>query len=208
MQGMGRFLSTIAGGWGIALLGRRLVEQRLVGRRVGQQAPVASIPGALVVQEDLWRGPEPTDSAYADLADAGVSLVVDLRAEADIDRIRVLVTPLDIELLSLPTVDGRVPDAAHIDRFATAHAASNGTTYVHCKAGEGRTGAIVGAWHVRSGDPVTEVLANSMAIGSLSFSQMAFVATEGRLPLLVAALDWTIDRPTGSLLRLARLVGS
>lgn len=201
-------------GWGFAFVaavwactvGARSYAVRLVADRSrGASVPLHLTKHVTQVEDLLWRGPAPGDGGYAELADAGVSLVVDLRSDAEAGQANALAKQCGLDLMSLPTENSRVPDPSHVGRFAEAYRAATGITYLHCQAGEGRTGAIVGAYRVGQGGRVLGNLGDALAVGSLSFSQLAYIATGGQMPRLLATLiEWSIDRPTEALFNLAR----
>lgn len=183
---------------------RSLATRRVMVGRAGRSVPLGSLAGVIDTGRDLWRGPAPNEETYGELAQAGCSLIVDLRAEADPGVARSLAEAAGLELLLLPTDNGRVPEPAHVDRFSAAHESTAGATYVHCEAGEGRTGAIIGAHEVRRGSPARDAMADALSVGSLTFAQLVFIASGGAKPGLASAVDWGLDRPTEMLFDLAR----
>lgn len=190
--------------WFAAVCARSAATRCVATRSVGLPAAIPAIPGAIDVGRRLWRGPAPSAATYRDLAEAGVGLVVDLRSEIDQAEVQALGDAADLEVLLLPTDNGRVPDPAHVDLLAEALEGRRDLAYIHCEAGEGRTGAIIGAYRVRLGDPVMGSIADALAVGSLTFAQLAFIATGGTKPAVCSGIDWTLDRPTERLFDLAR----
>lgn len=90
------------------------------------------------------------------LADAGVTLFVDLTQDGELEPYASLVVAPSryvnrpIRDFSIPTRDDLVAILDEID----AEIDAGGTVYVHCWAGCGRTGVVVGCWLVRHGaDP-------------------------------------------------------
>ena len=91
-----------------------------------------------------------------DLLGAGVTLFLDLTQSGELEPYASLVVPparylnLPIRDFSVPTRDGLVATLDEIDADLDA----GGIVYVHCWAGCGRTGVVVGSWLVRHGaDP-------------------------------------------------------
>ena len=91
-----------------------------------------------------------------DLLGAGVTLFLDLTQSGELEPYASLVMPparylnLPIRDFSVPTRDGLVATLDEIDTELEA----GGIVYVHCWAGCGRTGVVVGSWLVRHGaDP-------------------------------------------------------
>lgn len=108
-------------------------------------------------------GPMPTerDGTLALLADAGIVTIVDLTCDDDRlapyeSRWEALGAARGLSLRRihhpLRELDGTTPERydairAGIDAELTA----GRSVYVHCRRGDGRTGAVVGAWHVARG---------------------------------------------------------
>jgi len=101
-------------------------------------------------------GPENAWIEVRSLVDAGVTLFVDLTHEGELEPYAALVREpfryvnRSIRDFSVPAREELVAILDEID----AELAAGGVVYVHCWAGCGRTGVVVGAWLVRHGvDP-------------------------------------------------------
>ena len=101
-------------------------------------------------------GPENAPLEVRELLAAGVTLFLDLTQAGELEPYASLVEPparylnLPIRDFSVPTSDGLAATLDEID----AELAAGGIVYVHCWAGCGRTGVVVGSWLVRHGaDP-------------------------------------------------------
>jgi protein-tyrosine phosphatase len=101
-------------------------------------------------------GSENAPLEVRDLVDAGVTLFLDLTQPGELEPYASLVVPparylnLPIRDFSIPTRDALVATLDEID----AELEAGGIVYVHCWAGCGRTGVVVGSWLVRHGaDP-------------------------------------------------------
>lgn len=144
---------------------------------VASAAPISGIDNLRAVDAKVWRGAAPTTEGYRGLAQAGVSTVVDLRAEEGIEHDVQVVTDLGMRMVRLPIRDGQTPTSEEIETFLAAVRESGGTVFVHCGAGVGRTGAMVGAYQVAQGDlSGAAALRRNLAIGPPSLEQIAFVA--------------------------------
>ena len=154
------------------------------------------------VDREVWRGAAPTGDGYRNLARAGVATVVDLRAEENLDADFRLVRELGMNLVHIPIRDGQAPSTDEVAAFLDAtRSAGDGKVFVHCGAGVGRTGAMVGAYQIASGEARPGgALRQNLAVGPPSLEQMAFVAglDDGRVekpgPVLTA-MSRVLDAP-------------
>ena len=120
-------------------------------------------PPTVIEQGRLIAGRHPSawgaENAWIEvrnLVDAGVTLFVDLTYEGELEPYASLVEEprryvnRSIRDFSIPTYEELVATLDEID----AELDGDGLVYVHCWAGCGRTGVVVGSWLVRHGvDP-------------------------------------------------------
>jgi protein-tyrosine phosphatase len=137
----------------------------------------ATISNAEAVDDHLWRGGAPDADGYRALADGGVTTVIDLRAEEDIEIDEGLLAAEGIERIHLPMRDGQAPTAEQVQRFLQEVAAADGRVFVNCGAGVGRTGTMVASYlvaeHGRSG---WSAMRANLEVGPPSLEQLAFSA--------------------------------
>jgi len=123
--------------------------------------PTVIDPGRLIAGRHpcAW-GPENAWAEVRDLVDAGVSLFLDLTQDGELEPYAPLVPP-PARYVNRPILDFSVPK--HESLVATldeidVELAAGGVVYVHCWAGCGRTGVVVGSWLVRHGVEPDEAL--------------------------------------------------
>jgi protein-tyrosine phosphatase len=116
--------------------------------------PTVIEPGRLIAgrHPGAWS-PGDAPEAVRELLAAGVTLFLDLTHEGELEPYAHLVPPparhvrAPIRDLSVPSADALVGVLDAIDGEISA----GGVVYVHCWAGCGRTGVVVGCWLVRHG---------------------------------------------------------
>jgi protein-tyrosine phosphatase len=98
-------------------------------------------------------GPGDAPAEVRELLEHGVTLFVDLTQEGELEPYAELV-PAPIRHLRIPIRDFSVPTTetlvSALDEI-DAEIDAGGRVYVHCWAGCGRTGVVVGSWLVRHG---------------------------------------------------------
>ena len=133
-------------------------------------------------------GSENAPLEVRDLVGAGVSLFLDLTQPGELEPYGSLVVPparylnLPIRDFSVPTRDGLVATLDEID----AELDAGGIVYVHCWAGCGRTGVVVGSWLVRHGaDPndALQRIAEARGLGCPQTLEQRLVVLDWRLGL-------------------------
>ena len=144
--------------------------------------PTVIEPGRLIAGRHpcAW-GPENAPAEVRELASAGVTLFLDLTQDGELEPYAHLVPPparhvrMFIRDFSVPTHERLVETLDEID----AELAGGGIVYVHCWAGCGRTGVVVGSWLVRHGVNPQEALrriAEARGLGCpQTLEQRAFV---------------------------------
>lgn len=173
-------------------------------RETTTKARITSVPGIdhlEAVDSKLWRGGAPSDAGYRALAEAGITTVVDLRAEEGLEGDAAMVESLGMNIVRIPIRDGQTPTTAQVEQFLAATRQAPGQVFVHCGAGVGRTGTMVGAYLVETSELNGRgALRRNLAVGPPSLEQVAFVAglEEGRLErpnVVVRAVSRVLDAP-------------
>ncbi len=136
--------------------------------------PTVIEPGRVIAGRHpcAW-GAENAPAELHQLGVAGVTLFLDLTHDGELEPYGPLVEPparrvnLPIRDFSVPTEDGLVATLDEID----AELGAGGLVYVHCWAGCGRTGVVVGSWLVRHGVDPKDALARIASARGLGCPQ-------------------------------------
>ena len=106
-------------------------------------------------------GPETAPEEVGSLLAAGVTLFLDLTQEGELEPYAHLV-PRPARHVRIPIRDFSVPSPEQLESALDeidGELAAGGLVYVHCWAGCGRTGVVVGSWLVRHGWTPADALA-------------------------------------------------
>jgi protein-tyrosine phosphatase len=129
-------------------------------------------------------GTEGAAHEVRDLVEEGVTLFLDLTHPGELEPYSALL-PERTRYVSRPIVDFSVPSreglVAILDEI-DAELAEGGVVYVHCWAGCGRTGVVVGTWLVRHGEDPSAALGRIAAARGLGCPQT--------LEQRIFVLDW------------------
>lgn len=159
---------------------------------------VEGVENFRVVDERLWRGAAPTPAGYASLADAGVTTIVDLRAEADVEIPVEELAQRGVSAVRIPIRDGQTPTQEQVEDLLRVVADATGPVFVHCGAGVGRSGAMVAAYlKATGGVDATDRVKGNLAVGPPSLEQIVYAAGDDhdRPSLAVVAASRVLDAP-------------
>ena len=120
------------------------------------------------VNEQVYRGAQPSYQGFEALAAMGVKTVVDLRHEATqfIQEQRI-VESLGMKFLSVPMTMGAPTDDQITRVLHQLDAFGAGPVFVHCRGGKDRTGTVIACYriahdHWESGPALAEARVNGM----------------------------------------------
>ena len=136
---------------------------------------IAGVGSLRTVDDKVLRGANPTHAGYENLRDAGVTTVVDLRAEVDAHADDEFIRSLGMEVVHLPIRDGQTPSGEQQAAFADIVRKAPGTVFLHCGAGVGRTGVVAARYLVESGQTSPlGALGRNLEVGPPSVEQNAY----------------------------------
>jgi protein tyrosine phosphatase (PTP) superfamily phosphohydrolase (DUF442 family) len=179
----------------LLILGASVAARALV--ETGQVAGVEHIDKLRAIDGKVWRGAAPGEAGYEALAAAGVTTVVDLRAEDFARDQDAFIEGLGMKVVHLPIRDGQTPTDGEVAAFLDAVKQSPGQVFFHCGAGIGRTGAMASAYLSATDQAgATEVLSHNLAIGPPSLEQIVYAVNGADDPnFVVKGVSRVLDGP-------------
>jgi uncharacterized protein (TIGR01244 family) len=156
-----------------------------------------------MVDDKLLFGGQTTEAEYRQLADHGVTRVIDVRGPQKFDQSGrddpVVLDQLGLEYVALPITDGHAPTPAQIRRFLELVDEADGKVFAHCGGGVGRSTSFAAAYEA-SQDQDPSVL-EQIAVGPPTLEQIWFVGTmrpghpEHHISPAVAVVSRFVDAP-------------
>jgi uncharacterized protein (TIGR01244 family) len=116
----------------------------------GVQAP--GIPNFQQVNERIFRGGQPSQEGFQNLAKLGVKTVIDLRRENEegehsTQAEKKMVETAGMRYVNVPMKGIVAPTDEQVSKVLAAMDAP-GTVFVHCKKGKDRTGTVVACYRI------------------------------------------------------------
>lgn len=204
-----RPVCVVVGGWlGLFLVVNLvIVLSGLVSRWAGKDPRLDEDgwPGIRHLREvdgKLLVGGETSPEEYRQLAERGVTLVIDARTGSATDATTddpEFLADLGIDYASLRVPDGQPPSPAQTRRFLDLVESAEGRVFAHCGGGVGRSTSLAAVYEAARGqDPST---LEQLAVGPPTIEQIWFVSTlrpdhpEHRVSPVVAVTSRLVDAP-------------
>lgn len=175
---------------------------------LGLPALAASPTGLVIsnfrqVDQQVYRGAQPTDEGFRYLAKLGIKVVLDLREhdERSLSEQQVVIAA-GMRYVNVPMTGMTPPTLAETDMIlALLEDSASGPVFVHCKRGADRTGAVVAAYRIDhdrwdNARALKEALASGMS--SLQFQRQEFIRTFQARPTDASSARSTGDADGGA----------
>lgn len=140
---------------------------------IGMTATAADLPGVgnfHQVNPHVYRGAQPTDEGFRQLAHLGVKTILDLRETGSrADAEKRVVEKDGMRYINMPFAGLGAPSDKQVEQvLALFDDPSSGPVFVHCRRGADRTGTVVACYrvkteHWKNADALAEARQNGMA---------------------------------------------
>jgi tyrosine-protein phosphatase SIW14 len=110
-----------------------------------------NLPNFQKVDDHVYRGAQPTNDGFKDIAERGIKIIVDLRdigehSQADEQK---AVTDLGMRYVSIPMQGMSTPKDKQIATvLSLLNDVTSGPVFVHCKRGADRTGTVIALYRI------------------------------------------------------------
>ncbi|HUA82526.1 MAG TPA: tyrosine-protein phosphatase [Bryobacteraceae bacterium] len=114
-------------------------------------AQVAGVPNFHKVNDGLYRGGQPTEDGFENLASLGVKTVIDLRGIGEHSQAREQgwVQADGMHYLSVPLGQLSAPHDADVAKtLAILNNSTGAPVFIHCRRGADRTGTIIACYRI------------------------------------------------------------
>lgn len=112
----------------------------------------SSVPGIKnfhQVDQNVYRGAQPTVDGFKYLANIGVKTVLNLReADQRSKAEETIVTSVGMKYINVPMTGVEAPTDAQITRVLGLLEGNGGAVFVHCKRGADRTGVVIASYRI------------------------------------------------------------
>ncbi len=148
----------------------------------GASPTVPGICNFRQVDQQVYRGAQPTGEGFRYLAGLGIKVVLDLREHDERSAAEErAVTQAGMRYVNIPMTGKAPPTAAETNLFLSLlEDSATGPVFVHCKRGADRTGAVIAAYRIDHDKwdnrrALEEALAGGMSC--LQFERKTFIRT-------------------------------
>jgi tyrosine-protein phosphatase SIW14 len=134
------------------------------------------VPNFFKVNDQVYRGAQPTDAGFQSLAKLGIRTIIDLRltgehSQADEEKV---VEAAGMKYVSIPMQGMSTPAHEKVSRMlALLENPDTGPVFIHCQRGADRTGALIACYRIgHDGWQNKKALSEARSLG-MSWYQVA-----------------------------------
>jgi len=113
-----------------------------ISQEVEKSTPKVTIKNFGQMDERFFRGAQPKEDEYRELAALGIKTVIDLREDTE-PYSKTQAEAAGLVYVNIPMIAKKYPESSQVDQFMKlVNDPSTGKFYVHCAGGRHRTGAM------------------------------------------------------------------
>jgi len=138
---------------------RKVFQRRAIVAFLAAGLPIAASAASAVpgvgnfekVNDHVYRGAQPTDQGFQNLAKLGIRTVIDLQEFGDARSLgeQKSVRAAGMQYISVPMKGMETPDSESVARvLAVLENTTTGPVFVHCHRGADRTGGIIACYRI------------------------------------------------------------
>lgn len=136
-----------------------------------RQLAVQGVPKLAEVSPELYRGAQPTEQGFENLAKMGINIIVDLRGDRDYEREEV--NKLGMDYIAIPSNCQSPRDEAFAKFLTIVRENPAKKVFVHCRLGVDRTGMSIAAYRIGvDGWTAPQAMAEMERLGFSRFHRM------------------------------------
>jgi tyrosine-protein phosphatase SIW14 len=117
----------------------------------GASLPLAGVENFYKVDDQVYRGAQPSSAGFASLAKLGVKTIIDLRQIGEHSQAgeEAIVKALGMQYVSIPLKGMARPDNGVVSQIlGLLNDSASAPVFVHCKRGADRTGTIIACYRI------------------------------------------------------------
>lgn len=130
----------------------RLTAGFLLAAATAFAAPdLAGLPNFQKVNDQVYRGGQPTNEGFKSLSEMGIKIIVDLReiGEHSQSEEQQIVEADDMRYISMPFKGMSAPSNEQVEKvLGLLDDSSSGPVFVHCRRGADRTGTVIACYRI------------------------------------------------------------
>jgi tyrosine-protein phosphatase SIW14 len=146
-----------------------------VGVLAAQVQPPAGVPNFHQLNNNVYRGAQPSDQGLQNLAHIGIKTVIDLRESGGrSEKERRIVEGAGMRYISIPMSGHSAPSDQEVTRILTIFTdPTSGPVFIHCRRGADRTGTVIACYRISHDHWGNQQALEEAKANGMSWTEMA-----------------------------------